>query len=290
MDVRVLRYFLAVSEEKNFTKAAQKLNIAQPSLSTQIKDLEDELGTKLFIRGHRKLTLTEEGYFLRDRAKEIVDLTDNTAASLENKKVISGTLSIGAGQTRAMQRIMKIIDQILCNHSDVKIRITDANADEVEAKVNNGTLNFGIVMGDRLLENFNTLVLPEKNKFVAVFNKNLPLTKKEAITPQDIAQYPIISSNQSLVTEKFKKWWGNVTVKNPVNCNLSFNSSLLAEQGHLVQLTYDNLLNTNQNSNLTARPLYPSIEDPNIVIWKKNVKLSNLENLFLTELKKSLEK
>lgn len=288
MDVRVLRYFLAVCEEKNFTKAAQKLHIAQPSLSTQIKDLENELGIKLFIRSHRKLALTEEGYFLKDRAQEIVALTDNTTASLESRKVVSGTLAIGAGQTLAMRRIMKIVDQILCNYPQVKIRIIDANADDVEARVNNGTLDFGIVMGDRPLDDFNTLLLPEKNQFVAVFNKDLPLAKQESVTPHVLAKYPIISSNQTLVSDKFKNWWGNNQVKNPVNCNLSFNSSLLAEQGHTVQLTYAGLLNSRDNTNLVARPLAPAIFDPNIVIWKKNIKLSNLENLFLTELKKSL--
>ncbi|GAA3638015.1 LysR family transcriptional regulator [Lactobacillus hamsteri] len=289
MDVRVLRYFLAVCEEKNFTKAAQKLHIAQPSLSTQIKDLENELGVDLFIRNHRKLALTEEGYFLKDRAQEIVALTDNTTSSLESRKVVSGTLAIGAGQTLAMRHIMKIIDHILCAHPDVQIRIIDANADDVEARVNNGTLDFGVVMGERPLDDFNTLVLPEKNQFVAIFNKNLSLEKKKTVTPADLSNYPIISSNQTLVSDKFKNWWGNNDVKNPVNCNLSFNSSLLAEQGHMVQLTYAGLLDKGLDNNLVARPLEPEIFDPNIVIWKKNIKLSNLENLFLNELKKSLK-
>ena len=78
MDIRILRYFLAVAREENITRAAESLHIAQPSLSKQLMELEQELGKQLLIRGKRKITLTEEGILLRKRAEDIVSLVEKT--------------------------------------------------------------------------------------------------------------------------------------------------------------------------------------------------------------------
>lgn len=110
MDLRVLRYYLTVCQEKNISKAAASLHIAQPSLSKQIKELEDELGVTLFIRGHRQITLTQEGYFLRDRAQEMINMATQTKQIIQSSNLITGTLNIGAGQSYQLKSIMKIID------------------------------------------------------------------------------------------------------------------------------------------------------------------------------------
>lgn len=289
MELRVLRYYLAVCQEKNITKAAESLHIAQPSLSTQMKDLERELGVTLFERGHRQINLTEEGYYLRDRAQEMIAMADQTEQVIQSSKLITGTLQIGAGQSIAMKRIMKVVGKIAHDQSDVNFQFSDGNADEIEAKVNAGVLNFGVVMGDRPLEDFESLILPERNEFIANLNKNHPLASKEKITPDDLIKYPIIISNQTLVTDKFRNWWGNLY--NQVNLlaqsNLAFNASILASQDNVVQITYDHLVDKDY-LNLVSRPLSPKVTDPNIVIWKKNVRRSNLANLFLQELRESL--
>ena len=96
MDIRILRYFLAITKEENITRAAKSLHIAQPSLSRQIKELEEELGKTLFIRGKRKITLTEDGILLRNRAEEIVSLLEKTEQELSSDSVnISGEVTIG---------------------------------------------------------------------------------------------------------------------------------------------------------------------------------------------------
>lgn len=289
MELRVLRYFLAVCQEKNITKAAESLHIAQPSLSKQMKDLEDDLGVKLFVRGHRQISLTEEGYFLRDRAQEMIEMEEQTVQTLTSSNIVAGTLNIGTGQTYQIRPIATIIDSILQNTPKVHFNFYDGNADDIEAKVNDGTLDFGIIMGDRPLEDFESLILPERNQFYAIFNKDLPLANKEKITPDDLIKYPIISSGQSLVSDKFRNWWGNLydQVNNVVNCNLAYTASLLTSQGHAVQITYDNLFDKNLE-NLVSRPLSPKITDPNILIWKKNRQLSNLGNLFLNEVRESM--
>lgn len=289
MELRVLRYFLAVCQEKNITKATESLHIAQPSLSKQMKDLEDELGVTLFIRGHRQISLTEEGYFLRDRAQEMIDMEHQTTQALTSSKLITGTLNIGTGQSFEIKPITKIIDEIIQIIPDIHFNFYDGNADDIEAKVNDGSLDFGIIMGDRPLEDFESLILPERNQFFAIFSKNLPLAKKDKITPEDLIDYPIISSGQSLVNDKFRNWWGNLyeKVNNVASCNLAYTASLLASEGHTVQITYSNLFDKDLVG-LTSRPLSPKITDPNVVIWKKNRQLSNLGNLFLEKLRDSL--
>ncbi len=289
MDLRVLRYYLAVCQEKNITKAAEALHIAQPSLSTQIKDLEQELGVTLFERGHRQIKLTEEGYFLRDRAQELIDMADQTEQIIQSSKLISGTLRIGAGQTIAMKRIMKVIAQISKEENDVNFQFIDGNADDIEARVNDGTLDFGIIMGDRSLENFDSLILPERNSFIACFKKDHPLANKDKITPEDLIKYPIVSSSQTLVTDKFRNWWGNLYSKVQVlaQSNLAYNASVLTSESEAVQITYNHLVDY-EALNLTTRLLSPKVTDPNIVIWKKNVHRSNLANHFLEKLRNSL--
>lgn len=289
MDLRVLRYYLAVCQEKNITKAAESLRIAQPSLSTQIKELEQELGVTLFERGHRQIKLTEEGYFLRDRAQELVSMADQTERIIQSSKLITGTLRIGAGQSIALKRIMKIIASISQEQHDVNFQFLDGNADDIEARVNEGSLDFGVIMGDRSLENFDSLILPERNEFIACFRKDHPLAAKDKITPEDLIKYPIISSNQTLVTDKFHNWWGNLY--NQVNIlaqgNLAYNAALLASESDAVHIIYNHLVDY-EALGLITRPLSPKVTDPNIVIWKKNVHQSNLANHFLQELRNSL--
>lgn len=289
MDLRVLRYFLAVCQERNITKAAEVLHIAQPSLSTQIKDLEKELGVTLFERGHRQIRLTEEGYFLRDRAQELVGIADQTEQLIKSSSLITGTLKIGAGQSIAMQRIMKVIADIAEEQKDVSFQFIDGNADDIEARVNSGSLDFGVIMGNRQLEGFESLILPDRNEFIALFREDHPLAKKEKITPQDLINYPILMSMQTLVTDKFHNWWGNLynDVKILGEGNLAYNSALLARESDAVFLAYKYLVDE-KTLNLASRPLSPKITDPNVVIWKKNVHHSNLANLFLEKLRNSL--
>ncbi|MBP2058784.1 DNA-binding transcriptional LysR family regulator [Lactobacillus colini] len=287
MDIRVLRYFLVICQEKNITRAAQRLHLSQPSLSKQIKDLEDELGVTLFMRGHRKITLTEEGYFLRDRAKEIVNLTDDTANSLEKTKIISGTLRIGLGESPAIYPIMQLLNRLILNYPEIKIELVDDIADTVERRLNQGTLDFGIVMGDRLLDDFDSIILKPKNEFVAVFDGKLPLAQKALIKPQDLVDYPLIITSQTHVEGKFKDWFGKYYPKINIvaNSNLSYNGSLLAQAGHLVHITYRDIADIDR-TNLVQRPLSPNVWDKNTLIWKKDIKQSNLERLFLNEIKK----
>ena len=285
MELRTLHYFLAICQAKNITKAAASLHLAQPSLSRQMKELEHELGVTLFHRGHREIVLTEAGYLLQARAQEMIALEEKTLSALQQSQVLAGTLNIGAGQSPAMEIIMQVIDQIAQAHPQVRFNLIDGNADQIEAQVNNGSLDFGVIMGERPLSNFASLTLPVQNEFVAVFSDQLPLAEKTVVTPADLIAYPIITSNQTLVSDKFRAWWGPALphLHQLMGANLAYNASLLAKQGHAVQLTYRHLLNL-ADQHLIARPLSPTVTDTNTVIWQANGRLTNLGRHFLQSL------
>lgn len=153
MELRVLNYFVATAEELNMTRAAQKLLVSQPALSRQIADLEDELGVKLFNRRSRHLTLTPAGQYLLEQAKEILALTAKTKSNLQSSTVISGDLTIAAGESYAMQRIMDILSNIIQDYPTVKIHILSGDYEFAEKKLNIGTVDFAVIIGNLNLSN-----------------------------------------------------------------------------------------------------------------------------------------
>lgn len=291
MELRVLRYFLAVAQYQNITRAARELLVSQPTLSKQLADLEDELGAQLFIRGHRQITLTDEGEYLQARAKEIVQLADQTAANIQQEQVISGTLSIGAGESIGMHRIMTILSEIVQDYPDVKIHLVSGNADEMEAALKHGTIDFAVLMTHRSVSNYHHLQLPESDRWGLVMRKDDPMAKKSSITPQDLVDLPLLISEQGLDEHRFQSWWGNMV--DHINIigtyTLVFNAQLMVREGSAYIVTFDHLINNSNNSELTFRPLSPAVTETTSVIWKKNVVQSKVAQLFIQRLKASLD-
>ena len=117
MELRVLQYFLAVAREQSILRAAESLHLSQPTLSTQIKNMDEELGKQLLIRGtkgSRKITLTEEGMLLKKRAEEILELVRKTESEITlSDSIIMGDIYIGTGETDAIRLLAKAITEPL---------------------------------------------------------------------------------------------------------------------------------------------------------------------------------
>lgn len=290
MELRVLRYFLAVAQYQNMTKAAHELLVSQPTLSKQLADLEAELGAQLFIRGHRQITLTQEGEYLQARAKEIVQLADQTAANIQADQIITGRLSIGAGESVGMKRIMKVVSEIIQDYPDVKIHLVSGNADEMETALKHGTIDFAVLMGKRDLKKYNYLNLPEINTWGLVMKKDDPLASKETISPNDLIGLPLLMSEQAIEEHPFQDWWGNLDEKMNIigTFTLVFNAQLMASQGNAYMITFDHLINNSNSCNLTFRPLSPTLTEPTNIIWKKNIVQSKVAQLFIKRLTASL--
>jgi len=290
MELRVLRYFLAVAQERNITRAAQKLLISQPTLSKQLSDLEHELGATLFIRGHKQLTLTSEGEYLRSKAEEIIDLADKTSANIQSNQIISGDLTIGAGESIGMSAILKIVSDIMQDYG-VKIHLISGNAEEMESMLNHGTIDFAVLMGEKNLNDYHYLQINETNHWGIAMKNGDPLSEKNVITPNDLIGLPLLMSSQALKSNHFQEWWGNLG--NSMNIvgtfSLVFNAQLLVKNGHLYMVTFDDLIDNSQHSELTFRPLKPDLTEPTTVIWKKNIVQSKVAQLFIKRLTASLQ-
>ena len=131
MDIRTMQYYLAVVREGTISAAAEALHVAQPSLSRQMKDLEEELGAALFVRGNRKITLTEEGMVLRKRAEEMVRLMQRTEEEISQvKNHVSGSVRIGAGESVSFHYLSRTAASIAKEHPDIRFHITSGDTQD----------------------------------------------------------------------------------------------------------------------------------------------------------------
>lgn len=291
MELRVLNYFVATAQELNMTRAAQKLLVSQPALSRQIADLEDELGVKLFNRQPRHLTLTPAGQYLYEQAKEILTLASKTKSNLQSSAVISGDLTIAAGESFAMQRLMNIVSNIIRDYPTVKIHILSGDYEFAERRLNTGAVDFAVIIGNLPLDNYASLQLPEKDTWGVLMTKDDPLAKKSAITAEDLVGRNVLNSQQAENRKYFDSWFGNY--KEQINIigtvNLNFNGTLLVKNKAAIMLTLDKLANISDESNLTFRPITPMLKQPVTVIWKRKTNKSPVADLFLNRLRASID-
>ncbi|KWU06557.1 transcriptional regulator [Lactobacillus crispatus] len=273
------------------TRAAQKLLVSQPALSRQIADLEDELGVKLFNRQPRHLTLTPAGQYLYEQAKEILTLASKTKSNLQSSAVISGDLTIAAGESFAMQRLMNIVSNIIRDYPTVKIHILSGDYEFAERRLDTGAVDFAVIIGNLPLDNYASLQLPEKDTWGVLMTKDDPLAKKSAITAEDLVGRNVLNSQQAENRKYFDSWFGNY--KEQINIigtvNLNFNGTLLVKNKAAIMLTLDKLANISDESNLTFRPITPMLKQPVTVIWKRETNKSPVADLFLNRLRASID-
>ncbi|BCA86945.1 LysR family transcriptional regulator [Enterococcus saigonensis] len=282
MDLRVIKYFLKVVEEKNITKAADALFLSQPTLSKQLKELEEELGVQLFTRGNREITLTEAGIYLYNRSKEILSLVESTEKNLKKEKVIGGTLSIGSGETETFQWIAEILNQLLQRYAEVNVNLYSGNADDIKEKVDAGLLDFGLVIDPVDKKKYDYLPLSQFDQWGVLVNEYHPLAKKSKVSPSDLKAQRLLISSQSQVDNQLSEWLGGNLDKFKIvgSYNLLYNASLLVKESDIVALCIDGIINT-RNSGLNFIPFSPPLEARTNIIWKKNQVFSNVSNKFL---------
>ena len=278
-----MQYFLAVTREGNISAAAQSLNLSQPSLSRQLKDLEEELGARLFIRGNRRIELTEEGLILRKRAGEIMQLVELTESEIsEVKNNISGTLSIGAGESLSMHRITEVFRRLKENYPDIRLNVVSGDTEDLQDRLDRGLLDFALIFTDFDRNTYHHLTLEEKEIFGVIMRRDDALAEKEYITVKDLYDKPLIVSRAN----GLDIFSGSQARKLQVAAtyNLLYNASLMVEDGIGVAISFDGLVDTSENSSLCFRPLYPEISVSPSLIWKRHQKLSIISQLFIKQL------
>ncbi|TKI13463.1 LysR family transcriptional regulator, partial [Bacillus wiedmannii] len=285
------RYFIAVANEESISAAAKQLHLSQPTLSRQLKDLEMELGTDLFIRGNRKISLTEEGKYLLKKAKEIVDLADKTEANLkDSKEMVSGEVYIGAGETEAMHLIAKTLKVLIKDYPNIRFHLYSGNADDIKSKLDSGLLDFGVVIEPTDKQKYEYAQLPAKDTWGVLMCKDSPLSDKQVISPVDLINKPLFISRQATVSNELTGWFGqSIDNLNIVaTYNLLYNAALMVEEGIGYALCIDKIINTSGNSKLCFKPLQPKLEANLNIIWKKNQVFSNAAHTFINQLRNSM--
>ncbi|HIS99403.1 MAG TPA: LysR family transcriptional regulator [Candidatus Faecaligallichristensenella faecipullorum] len=292
MDIRVLRYFLTVAREESFSHAAEKLFLSQPTLSRQIKDMEEELGVALFIRTNRNVILTKEGLRLRKRAQEIVELMDKTQEEFMNlEEEISGDVYIGGGETHLMREIAKIALSLQEEHPDIRYHLHSGNAEDVSERLDKGLLDFGIVSDPADIRKYDFMRIPGHNIWGLLMPKDHPLAERQAVSPKDLEGVPLIISRQNLVPGALSTWLGkNIdTMKVVGTYNLIFNAALMVEQGLGCAIAFDQLVNTMAVNRLCFRPLTPRLEMGMNLVWKKYQLFSPAAEAFLNKVQETFQ-
>ena len=292
MELRVLRYFLAVAREQSITAAAETLHITQPTLSKQLRELEEELGKKLFTRGNRKITLTEEGMFLRKRAQEIVELADKTEADFAaGVGSVSGDIFIGSGETGAVRYLGRTLYQMRSIYPGVRFHLFSGNGEDVSDRLDKGLIDFALFVGMTDLKKYDYLKLPYHHRWGLILRRDDPLAAHEAVTPEMLMNVPILCSRQALIQNELSGWLGRPFEElNPAETyNLIYNAAIMVEEGLGCAVCIDKLLDTSGESAVCFRPFEPAIDAELFIAWKKYQFFSAAAGKFLEMLQQELD-
>ncbi|MEK5040399.1 LysR family transcriptional regulator [Sporosarcina sp. FSL K6-3457] len=291
MEIRVLRYFIAVANERSISKAAESLHLTQPTLSRQLKELEEQLETTLFIRGNREIILTESGHYLLQKAKEILALVDRTEHNLsKSSEDIHGEIAIGCGETEGMRIIAKTFYRLQSRHPNITFHLYSGNADDVSERLEKGLLDFGVFIDPTDKNQYDFIKLPYQDRWGILMRRDSPLANKDTIQPSDIVDQPLLVSRQSIVDNQLSGWLGRSINQNPIvaTYNLIFNAAIMVEEGLGYALCLDQLIDTSSNQTLQFVPFAPPLKANLNIAWKKNQGLSPAGQAFLQELRHGL--
>lgn len=270
MELRVLRYYLAVVREENITRAAEILHITQPTLSRQMAELEDELNTKLFERTNRKISLTEAGMLLRRRAEELVSLADKTEQEFKSgAEELMGLISIGSGVTAATSEALpELLQAYTEKYPQVRFELRTGMAATIKDQLDKGLLDIGILMEPVEVEKYDFIRLPQKDVWGLLMPEDDALAEKSFITPADVQSLRLIV-NWRITEREAKAWFGGDTDHLNVFCSYDMidNAALLVKR----RLGYAFVIEgaVKQFSGLTFRPLSPEISNTSVLVWKK---------------------
>ena len=253
MELRVLQYFLAVTREQSISGAAEALHLSQPTLSRQLKDMEDELGKQLMIRGNRKITLTEEGMILRKRAEEILALVQKTEREITiSDETIAGDIYIGAGETDAVRLLAKTGKRLQIEYPDIHYHISSGDSTDVLESLDKGLIDFGLLFDSVDTSKYEYMQFPVKDVYGILMRKDSPLAEKKYITPQDLWDKPLMFSRNTRDGGLLASWLGKPISELHIAAtyNLLFNASLMVDEGLGYAFALDRIINTTGNSSL----------------------------------------
>lgn len=287
MDLRVLRYFLTVAREQSFTKAAEQLNITQPTLSRQLAALEDELGARLFNRGGRSITLTNEGVLLKRRALEIVDLEDKIVSEFKgNSESIEGKITIGCGEFMAVETLAKICKRYREKYPLVQFALHTGTADTTLDRMNKGLIDIGLFLEPVSTEGMDYIRIQGSDHWVVTMRADDPLAAKELITKKDLLGLPLILPERTNVQSELANWFGKDFSRLNIvfTSNLGTNAGVMAVNGLGYPVSIEGAERYWREDLVVQRRLSPEIETSTVIAWKRNIPYSPAVSRFIEEI------
>ena len=287
MELRTMRYFLAVAREENMTRAAELLHVTQPTLSKQLKSLEDELGKKLFVRHSFSIQLTEEGILLRKRAEDLVKMADKITEEFHTLDDLSGgEIFLGLAESYQIHRLAAVIRTFKTIYPDLRYHITSGDTEQVTEKLNKGIIDFAVLAQEPDTSRYHSLKFPDSDLWGVVMPANCPMAQKETICLEDLIGLPLFCSEQGWHND-ITKWCNNRIDQLHLegSFRLSYNGSLFVKEGLGYLLTFEHIINTSPDSGLVFRPLAPRLETNIYLIWKKYQVFTPISERFLEMLK-----
>lgn len=272
MEIRVLRYFLAVAREESITRAAEVLHITQPTLSRQLAQLEEEAGVRLFERGPRKIVLTNEGILLRRRAEEILQLVDKTQRELaEQDAQVEGKIVIGCGETASMQLLPALFQGFREKYPRVRFDLLTATADLVKEQMDKGLVDVGLLLEPVDMEKYDFLRLSVKEQWGVLMRPDDPLCRKDCITAADLAPLPLILPRRVSVQSELASWFGDYYEGLNVvfTSNLSTNGAIMVTNGLAYFLVIEGAIPFWDRGKIAYRPLTPALTATSVLAWKR---------------------
>lgn len=287
MELRTLRYFLTTASEGNITRAADILHVTQPTLSRQLMDLEEELGTTLVIRGKKGLTLTDDGLFFRQRAEEIVELADLLEQRFAEKSdIVNGIINIGASEAIGSRMMAKLILNFSEKYPLVQFHLYNEMADNVKDRLDKGLADIGLLLEPIDVHKYEYLRLVQKETWGILLRDDHPLACHKVITPEDIAGCSLILPLREKVREDIINWIGKEEkdLHIPLSYTLLSNAVLLVEEGLGCAFCLDGAIAVHSSPNLKFIPIYPEKTTRSVLVWKKNQLFSPATSLFIQEI------
>lgn len=286
MEIRTLRYFMAIAREENMTRAAEILHVTQPTLSKQMQALENELGKKLFLRHSFSIELTEEGMLLRKRAEDLLSMADKILEEFSAMDdIVGGNIYFGCAESYQIRHLARVIKCFKEQYPDFHYHITSGDTEQVTEKLDKGILDFAVIVEEPDYEKYNVLKMPGGDRWGVIMPSDSPLAQKEQITFDDLKGLPLFCSEQSWRAD-LPRWCQNRMdeLRLEGSFRLSYNGSVFAREGLGYLLTFDHLIDTSEKSGLVFRPLFPVLETQMYIIWKKQQVFTPIAERFIAEL------
>ena len=262
MDLRVLKYFVTIAQEESITKASKLLYVSQPTLSRQIKDLEEELGKKLFVRSNYSVKLTKDGFLLRQKAMEILSMVKKTKDELmATDNIDGGEIHIGCPESIGLTSLFKVISDLNHDYPHIKYHIYSAAICEVLDRLANGIIDLAIILQTVDVAKYNFIDLKHADTWGLIMKRDHPLAQKDTISKEDLFDVPLICSRESLKRELHFFFKDDISKIDVIaTYDLIFNATLMVRQNLGCILGLKNIINTDDNSDLCFRPLTPALK------------------------------